>query len=268
MMLNLVRELQSKYSLFSKKHELIHWMCHCLQMNYTQLCTSTVKVSRDKLMMIEEGCQKLSKGMPLAYLIGTAEWLEKDWSVTQDVLIPRPETQTLFECVLKEQRSNMSVMELGAGSGVISITLQELRPSWHITAVERSSKALDVAKKNAGEAPITWLCEDWNCLGFEKKYDLIFSNPPYLRSDDKHLDDLSYEPLSALVSGPTGLECFHQICQLSHQALKINGKLWFEHGFDQGEEVRELMMRHGFVEVITIKDEWGHNRVTGGIKNV
>ena len=265
MMLDLVRQLIAEYALADRKHELTHWVMYCLKLTYTEVCTVQKRILPEEMKIIHQGCKALSKGMPLAYLIKSCEWNDQIWQVSPDVLIPRPETKVLLDAVLSDEREYIRVLELGTGSGILAVSVANQRPSWTVEAVERSLKALEVAKKNGLGVDVVWHHCDWKDLRMSK-VDMVFSNPPYIRKNDEHLSSLSYEPIDALVSGETGLECFEDIASLSQKWLNPAGVLWLEHGYDQADDVKQILDQKGFIKVMQMKDDHGWVRVTGAIK--
>ena len=204
---------------------------------------------------------------PLAYLLGHREFWSLDLKVTEDTLIPRPDTETLVEEALAEEFK--SALDLGTGTGAIILSLKKERPYAHCVAVELNPRTLEIAKENA---LLNKLHVDFR-LGFwfeplEKGeiFDLIVSNPPYIEENDPHLrqNGLNFEPQGALVSGPQGLDDLKIIIANAPKFLKKGGRLLVEHGFNQGAAVRELFFKASFSEVKTICDLGGNERVTCG----
>ena len=210
-------------------------------------------------------------GEPLAYIIGRREFWSLDFTVTPDVLIPRPETELLIEFALQRipQNAQADIADLGTGSGAIALALAHERPQARVLATDASSAALMVARGNAerlGIRNVEFVRGDW-CAGLaERKFDLIVSNPPYIADGDTHLaqGDLRFEPRTALASGADGLDAIRAIVRDAPAHLKPGGWLLLEHGYDQGAPVRRLLEKCGFVEVFTALDLEGRERVSGG----
>ncbi len=205
-------------------------------------------------------------GEPVAYLTGRQGFWDQDLKVTTDTLIPRPETELLVETLLARfDDTQLKVADLGTGTGAIAIALAASRPSWQITAIERSQAALDVARQNAtGHSNITMTQGSW-CEPLEpSSLNIIVSNPPYIREGDPHLAALTHEPASALVAGPSGLECIEVIVRDAVNCLVPGGALYLEHGYDQGEDVRDLFARAGYADIETLLDLNGQARITMG----
>lgn len=211
-------------------------------------------------------------GEPIAYIVGSREFFGLEFNTTPAVLIPRPETELLVELALARMPENQpsEVLDLGTGSGAIAISIAKSRPLATVTAVDRSPEALAVARDNAArlQAPnLRLLHSDWFGALDAQTFDLIVSNPPYVEEADPHLlrGDVRFEPLSALASGADGLDDIRRIASAAPQHLKPGGWLLFEHGYNQGEGCREILRQQGFLEVETIRDLAGLERVSMGI---
>lgn len=236
-------------------------------------------------------CAERRQGKPMAHLIGYREFMSYRFMVTPDVLIPRPETELLVETGLQAIASPRAVsstitsapalspyagpviLDLGTGSGAVSISLALLRPDAFVVATDLSTAALNVAQQNAQAlgARIQWWQGSWyEALPPEGRFDLIVSNPPYIASGDPHLTcgDLRFEPVCALTDGADGLSAFRLIIAGAAAHLKPGGQLWLEHGYDQSEVVQNLLRDHGFSEVRSVQDLAGIARVTGGLYNL
>lgn len=214
-------------------------------------------------------CTQRLQGAPVAYLTGHKEFYGLELSVDARVLDPRPDTETLVDWALElmPAESRCRVVDLGTGSGAIALALQSQRPLAQITAVDASADALAVASSNAQklQLPVQFAHGSWlQPLAGQEPFDLIVSNPPYIRSDDPHLAALTHEPLSALASGNDGLEDIRSITAQAPEYLKAGGWLIFEHGWDQAEDVASLLQTAGFADVQHRHDLAGIARCTGG----
>lgn len=226
--------------------------------------------SKSNLTKYQQWIRKRATGYPLAYILGKKEFWSQDFIVSETVLIPRPDTEILVETVLAQAPSQLAlqVVDLGTGSGAIACSLAIERPQWQVLAVDNSEAAIKIAKDNVAQlnlANVTCKLSDWGKeLG--GPFDVLVSNPPYLCIDDEYADEaLQFEPQAALIAGPTGLECIKAIISQSQQLLKPKGLLAFEHGFTQAEQVRELM-QSDFIQIHTVPDIAGRDRVTFGVK--
>lgn len=212
------------------------------------------------------------QGVPMAHLIGWREFMGHRFEVTPDVLIPRPETELLVEVALEAiaKRPEPAVLDLGTGSGIVAISLAKARPAARITATDLSPEALSVAQRNAQalSVRVQWWQGSWFlALPPEGRFDLIVSNPPYISSFDEHLSrgDLRYEPSQALTDGADGLSALAEIIHGARERLLPGGSLWLEHGYDQAERVRDMLIESGFSDVQTHADLATLPRVTGGV---
>jgi release factor glutamine methyltransferase len=216
-----------------------------------------------------------TRGEPIAYLTGRREFWSLDIAVTADVLIPRHETELLVELALNlipDDRA-LRVADLGTGSGVIALAIAKERPQAMVVASDASAAALQVARGNArrlGLDRIEFALGDWFAPFAGRSFDMIVSNPPYIAVGDAHLTrgDLRYEPASALVSGADGLDAIRRIVHEASPHLEPGGWLLIEHGWDQGTRVRALFDARGFVDVQSVRDAGGRERVTLGCRRV
>lgn len=208
-------------------------------------------------------------GEPIAYILGEKEFYGRMFKVTSDVLIPRPETELLVELAVARCRATASskILDLGTGSGCIAITLALECPAAQITAVEESRAALEIARQNAAISgvDIEFVQSRWfESLG-DRQFDIIVTNPPYIAPGDPHLlqGDVRHEPAGALVAKNKGLADIEEIVAQSKQHLRPGGAILLEHGYDQAEAVRELLVKTGFAEPETWRDLAGMERATG-----
>ena len=210
------------------------------------------------------------EGVPIAYLVGAREFYGRRFEVSPDVLIPRPATERLVELALARIPADqpVDVLDLGTGSGCIAITLALERPLAHVTALDRAPSALTTAQRNAENHHVRaeFLASNWFTAVSERRFDLIVSNPPYIRATDPHLarGDLRFEPAAALAAGDDGLSDLRQLASGAAAHLKPGGVLLLEHGYDQGEPVRNLLRMNGFPHPATWTDLGGIERVSGG----
>lgn len=226
-------------------------------------------LSGKQLSYYQESIERRKQGEPTAYIIGEKDFWSLTLKVTRDTLIPRPETELLVELALHRipETSDFKVADLGTGSGAIALAISSERPQATVWALDMSEPALKVAQANAEHNKIknvafeqgSWL-SNWQ----HGQLDMIVSNPPYVAPNDPHLADLVYEPVTALVAEDNGLSDIQIITQQAIQYLKPNSYLLFEHGYDQGEAVREILQSAGFDQVETVKDYAGQDRVTLG----
>jgi release factor glutamine methyltransferase len=213
-------------------------------------------------------------GEPVAYLTGFREFWGLALAVTPNVLIPRPETETLVEQALLRlpKDRELRVLDLGTGSGAIALALARERPRATIVATDVSDAALTVARANArrvGVFNVEFVLADWYAhaaLDGAPPFDAIISNPPYIGAGDPHLSqgDLRYEPIAALTSGVDGLDALRTIVTGAPGRLADGGFLAVEHGYDQAQALREMLASSGFVDIETVRDLAGIQRVALG----
>ena len=209
-------------------------------------------------------------GEPVAYLTGTREFYGRPFRVSPDVLIPRPDTELLVDLALARIPPDqaMDVLDLGTGSGCIAITLALERPLARITAVDRSTVALALARRNAERlnAHVEFLTSDWFDALAGRRFDLIVSNPPYIAAAAPHLarGDVRFEPLSALAAGQDGLDDLRHLARTARAHLKPGGTLLLEHGYDQADAVQALLRMNGIRHPQSWADLAGILRVSGG----
>ncbi len=219
------------------------------------------------LARFEDVLERREAGMPMAYIVGTREFWSHEFAVTPATLVPRPETEVLVGLALREIPRNAAweVLDLGTGSGAIAVSIACDRPLCRVTAVDNSEDALAVARENARTmAPgnVTFELGSWTEPVRGRVFDLIVSNPPYVRRDDAHLAKLQYEPRAALVSGEDGLDAIAVLAADCGALLAKGGLLLVEHGADQDAAVAALLAGHGWSDIECHRDLAGLPRVT------
>lgn len=232
---------------------------------------------KDELDGFRELVKRRRSGEPTAYLLGAREFYGTSFEVDANVLIPRPDTETLVEVGLErtKERSETGVaIDLCTGSGCVAIAFGLARRGWTITGVDLSASAVEVARRNATRAGlqtgVTFEVGDlFAPLPRGLSVQLITANPPYIPSDVIPTLDIgirNFEPRLALDGGTDGLAVTRRIIQAAPQWLEPDGILAFEIGYDQGPLACELMQRGGFVDVHTNRDYGGQDRVVSGRK--
>ena len=187
--------------------------------------------------------------------------------VDERVLIPRPETEELVELILAENpETNLSVLDIGTGSGAIALALAKARPDWSVTAADISQEALELASENAKNQNLQIFLKKSDCFTeISEKYDIIVSNPPYISRKDESevgLNVLYSEPHLALFADEDGLAIYRRIAEDAKDYLKDGGKIYLEIGYKQGQSVPELFRKHlPEKRVRTLKDQFGQDRM-------
>ncbi|TCS41395.1 peptide chain release factor N(5)-glutamine methyltransferase [Reinekea marinisedimentorum] len=217
--------------------------------------------------------QRRARGVPVAYITGMREFWSLPIKTSPATLIPRPDTEVLVETVLEKQNERpLSCLDLGAGTGAIALALKSERPSWSIMGIDCIDEAIELASANARNLSLNVQFTKGNwCAGVPgSSLDIIVSNPPYIDSEDPHLEqgDVRFEPSSALVAPQSGFADIELIATQATRCLKPGGWLFLEHGWQQAERVRSILSDSGFAEVDSRCDYGGNERVTFGcLKN-
>ncbi|MFL2892655.1 MAG: peptide chain release factor N(5)-glutamine methyltransferase [Candidatus Pelagibacter sp.] len=252
------------------------------------LLAKTLNVSREEVLLnlnkkIEQSeIKKFSyyinlrnQYKPVAYIINYKFFWKYKFFVNKDVLIPRPETELIIERTLSilSKKSKKNILEIGTGSGCVAVSLIKERPNCRIVAIDKSPKAIKVAKKNAEihqvGKKIKFLNIDVDKY-FTNKYDIIISNPPYITNSELLSLDKDVklnEPKIALSGGFSGLEIFFKIINKCNRLLKNNGMLILEIGHKQGNKLKQYLKSKGFNKIKIYKDLSGKSRCLISTKN-
>jgi len=258
---------QGSRALISIAEAEAHFEAECLLAAVLKVSRVQLKMHPEKPLTITETQQfeaslkTRASGVPLAYIIGKKAFWTFELSVTEDVLVPRPETEVLVETVLSHCPETLPfpVLELGTGSGAIAIALALERPAWKIIATDKSEAALNIARANAAAQKcknIEFFHGEWFSPVASMVFSAIISNPPYIGATDPHLTDvaLSHEPIGALCSGLTGLEALTFIIENARYYLSSEGLLCLEHGHTQSRALFSLLQKNGYHDCQQVQD--------------
>jgi release factor glutamine methyltransferase len=226
-------------------------------------------VSAAELAAFGADCQRRIDSVPLAYLTGHREFMGLELGVTHDVLVPRPETETLVEWAIERLRAMPEtpaprVVDLGTGSGAVALALAAACPPAQVTGTDCSPAALAVAQANAQRLGLNvhFANGDWWSAVGSARFELAVANPPYIAAGDVHLAALRHEPQHALLAGVAGLDALRRIIEGAPGHL--SGWLLLEHGWQQADDVMHLLAETGFIDVESRRDLSGLPRCTGG----
>lgn len=227
-------------------------------------------VSAAQQQQFEQLVSAREQGQPVAYLLGHREFWSLQLEVDDSTLIPRPETEHLVEAVLAlELPEQVQLVDLGCGSGAIALALKSERPHWQVLALEREPRAVALAQRNAQrlQLAVEVRQSDWfSQLAAGPQFHVVVSNPPYIDVADPHLQqgDVRYEPRSALIAEQQGLADLAQLIAQAPSYLLPGGWLLLEHGWQQGQAVRQLFLQQGFAQVSSHRDYAKLERITVG----
>ena len=231
-------------------------------------------LSEDEEKTFNKFIEERLNNRPIAYIVGNREFMGLDFYVQEGVLIPRPDTEVLVEEVIEiaKDKGQIEILDIGAGSGAITVSLAKYLENAKLTSVDISEIALEIAKKNAisnnVEDRINFVKSDlFSSLNKNQKFDIIVSNPPYIKREvidtlDKQVKD--FEPYNALEGGIDGLDFYRAITTQAKDYLKEGGVLAYEVGHDQSEDVSKLMEMDGYTNIYTRKDLQQIDRVVIG----
>ena len=226
------------------------------------------KLKKKTLKNFEDLISQRSTGKPIAYLTKKKSFWKDIFEITSDVLIPRPDTEIIIEEVLKltKNKSNLRILDIGVGSGCILLSLLREKKNFTGVGIDISKKCIDLCSKNSFNLGLNERVKLFNSNvdNFNYgKYDLIVSNPPYIKSCDlKYLDRdvVDFEPITALDGGTNGLSNILKVINKSSALVKINGKLVLEIGFGQKNDVKKILVNRGFYINKIVKDYSNNDR--------
>lgn len=248
-----------------------------LLQHYGNYTTAEVLANVDTLLTdnitkpIQQAITELQTAKPIQYILGETEFFSNRFFVDENVLIPRPETEELVDWVLQtypDKTLPLHILDIGTGSGCIAVSLAKALPEAQVTAIDISPKAIAVAQRNAKRngTKIEFLqCDILQTKTLPQKYDVIISNPPYVRELEKsemHNNVLSYEPhLALFVPNEHPLLFYEQIATLAQQYLTPKGTLFFEINQYLATEMQEMLTKKNFTQITIRQDLSGNDRM-------
>lgn len=263
----LLKELVTSYRVNDSDAQIV--AADALKINRAGLYIYDKELTLSQNQKLHQRLSELSKGKPVAYILGYKNFWSLKLEVNEHTLIPRDETELIIETMLTLLHRSFSgdVLDLGTGSGAIALSLAHEFPKANIWATDMSQEALKVAEKNRKLNQIdnvSFKKSNWFEDMDEKKFDFITSNPPYIDPQDPHLKNLQYEPQSALIAEKSGLADLQTIISQASQFLRSKGWLLVEHGYNQKQAVQKLFEQNNFKHIDTISDLNGMPRMSLG----
>ena len=232
------------------------------------LLNQNEKINEGNLKKFKDLIKQRRKGKPIAYLIGKKDFWKHEFDVTENVLIPRPDTELLIDEVLKftKNKSKLRVLDIGVGSGCLLLSILKEKKNFYGVGVDKSKKCLKICQINSHKLALNkrvkFFKSDIDNFNYGK-YDLIVSNPPYIKKLKlKYLDKdvVNFEPKLALDGGLEGLSEIRKVIIKTSELIKKNGLLILEIGFDQKEKVKKILIDNGFYINKVVKDFANNDR--------
>lgn len=270
------RELEPEYGRYEAEAMTELIFRHLKGWDRTQLLSNgDLTVSERMLSAAGRILKRLAEHEPLQYILGDARFYGMDLHVAPGVLIPRPETAELVDRIVdrNHDRSDLRVLDVGCGSGAISVALARNLPFSRVTGLDVSPEAIEIARGNAKELKVNVdfvQADIFKWGGEPESFDIVVSNPPYIAESEKkdmEANVLEYEPEQALfVPDDDPLRFYRRICEVAWNVLLSDGQLWFEINPLYASQMRQLMSDAGFTDVETWLDSYGRMRFAYGIR--
>lgn len=243
---------------------------YATKLTRTELYTSKNLIPTHTVSKIFHIVRKRIKGTPLPYVLGSAYFYDREFYITEDVLIPRPDTECLIETILKYERKDTlkKFIDIGTGSGIILSILTEHCPTWQGFGVDRSFNACKVAQINSKLSQGIICADILTAFKHNNSFDFIVSNPPYIKTEEYNELDTSvkdHEPRLALWGGEDGCEFYKKISKSAQNILKPQGRIYFEIGYNQFHDVKKILQRDNWSNIQLFYDLGNRPRVISAI---
>lgn len=248
-------------------------LCYALKCNRSTLIAFPERAMPSEIIsQYYNLLERRSLGEPFAYITGEREFYGLSLAVSKETLIPRDDTEILVDQALnlipEKLESSFSLLDLGTGTGAIALALKSMRPDIHVTALDYYEETLKVASNNAkrNQLDVTFIQSNWFSNAPKAHFNIIVSNPPYIDPVDHHLkgDGVKFEPKRALIADNKGLSDLFHLIETAPDYFKSSGWLLLEHGYDQRTSLQEKMITCGYINVKTVQDYGGNDRMTMG----
>lgn len=241
-------------------------MCYVLNISKEQLIIrKEEQIKEDKKELFLSYIEQIKNGTPLQYIVNNQEFMKLNFYVDENVLIPRSDTEILVEEVIENSLKEAKILDLCTGSGAIAISIAKYIENSKVFASDISNNAIKIAEQNAkfNNVDVKFIISNLFEDIIEKDFDIIVSNPPYIKDSiiETLSADVKKEPIIALSGGEDGLDFYRRISKDAYEYLKNDGKLFLEIGYDQKEEVIEILKNDNYKDIYCKKDLAGNDRV-------
>ncbi len=270
-----ISELAPYYQKVELNVLFMHFCDHILSLNSSEVALNyNLIINDDQIAKLDKLIDQLKNFEPIQYIYGLTDFYGLKLNVNSNVLIPRPETEELVDIIIKENpNSSLKVLDIGTGSGCIAVSLAKFLKNAKVAAIDVSDAALQVAKNNATNNKVTiqfYQNDILNTNNLPANYDIIVSNPPYVRNLEKaemQPNVLNHEPhLALFVTDENPFIFYDKIAQLAYKQLNTNGKLYFEINQYLGEKTKDILLNIGFSKVLLKNDFLGKDRFIVAVK--
>lgn len=266
-------QLVPQYSDSEARSIAILLMCNITGLSYTELLIHTPSLNEEQEEELRKKIERLKKNEPLQYVLGETIFYGRRFKCDQRALIPRPETEELIDWIINDasNNTNVSILDIGCGSGCIAITLAKELKNSTVTALDISKEAISLTEENCKMNNCQVECINEDIFNFsDTQYDIIVSNPPYIcdyEAANMESNVIDYEPhLALFVPDNSPLKFYEKITEYAARNLRSRGKLYFEINRKYGKEMQLLLEKFGFINIELRKDISNNDRMIKGEK--